>query len=124
MDEKIEKKKQPEIQEAGIDKDVLEKMVKENVLTATKDDIQMNRVMLNCMCEMLSQFQQMNKAFAEFSNILSICGADKLTDFFKKLKVNVDNEVTRQNVQKQIKKSHKKAKKSDNVVEFSPKNVK
>lgn len=110
MEEIKEEKKDIEIKSAGIDEDVLEITVKENVLKATEDDKQMNRVMLNCLCEMLSQFKQMNKAFDEFSNILSICGADKLQDFFKKLKKNVDGEENRQILKKEIEKSHKKRK--------------
>lgn len=124
MEENKIEKEQPKIEEAGIDQDVLEEMLKDNIVRATSDDTQMNRVMLNCLCEMLSQFKQMNKAFEDFSNTLSICGADKLTDFFKKLKTNVENEEVRQNVQKEIKKSHKKAKKSENVVKFPAKSVK
>ena len=124
---KIEKEK-PTVEQAGIDQDVLDEMVKDNILKATTDDTQMNRAMLNCLCEMLSQFKQMNKAFEDFSNMISICGADKLVDFFSKLKTNVNNEVARQNVEKEIKKSHKKSQKGkskdDKIVKFPSNDVK
>lgn len=122
--EEVKEIKKPEITPAEIDQDVLETMAQENILKAVESDKEMNRVLLNCMCEMLSQFKQMQRSFDDFMNFVSICSADKVNAFFGELKQNVDKETTRQKVKKQIEKSHKKSEKADKVVKFTPKTVK
>lgn len=129
--ENKEIKNEIKVTPAEIDPEVLEVMAKECAMTATKDDKQMNRVLLNCMCEMLSQFQQMNRAFDNFMQVLTICGAEKIEDYFTKLKTNVNNEIARQNVKKKIAQSHKKSQKGkktaindDKIVKFPSNDVK
>ena len=103
---------QPKVTEAKIDKDVLDIMKNEDVLSALKDDVQVKRVILNCFCEFLSEIKDLRKEFDEFSQMISVCSADKLADFFKELHSNVAAEEKRLNVQDKIKKGHQKSKKS------------
>lgn len=122
---KEEKKKDVEIKSAGIDSDVLDIMKEEDVLKAISDEVQIRRVMLNFFCEMLSQVKELKKEFEDFYQTISICSTDKVIDFFKKLKSNVEEEKTRIAVKEKIKKSHLKSKKSNNtVVKFPKDNIK
>lgn len=122
---KEEKKKDVEIKSAGIDSDVLDIMKEKDVLKAISDEVQIRRVMLNFFCEMLSQVKELKKEFEDFYQTISICSTDKVIDFFKKLKSNVEEEKTRIAVKEKIKKSHLKSKKSNNtVVKFPKDNIK
>ena len=108
----MEDKKKIEITDAGIDSDVLQELAKGNVLEAVKDDKQIKRAILNCMCEFLSEIKHLSQAADDFLNILTICSSDKLTDFFSKLQDNVKKEQTVLAVQEKVKQSHQKSKKT------------
>lgn len=124
MDKEIKNK---EIKTSGgkIDKEVLDVMKQDDILSAISDPKQANRLILNCFCEFLSEIKGLRQDFDEFMQMISVCSSDKLTEFFKELQKNVAQEEVRQNVQKKIKKSHlkpqicKKIAKSDDKV---PKN--
>lgn len=113
-----------ETNEGKIDKDVLDIMKDEDVLKALEDEVQIKRVILNCFCEFLSEIKDLRKEFDEFSQMISVCSADKLADFFKELHKNVAEEEKRQNVQEKIKKGHQKSKKSAKNDKKSTKGVK
>ena len=100
--------KNVETTKSTIDKDVLDIMAQEDVLKAVSDDKQVKRLILNCFCEFLSEIKDLRKEFDEFMQMISVCSANKLADFFKELQKNVKNEVTAQNVQAKIEKGHKK----------------
>jgi hypothetical protein len=104
--------KKPQVTEAKIDKDVLDIMKNEDVLKALGDDKQIKRVILNCFCELLSEIKGLRADFDEFSQMISVCSADKLADFFKELHSNVAQEEKRIELQEKIAESHKKSKKS------------
>lgn len=110
--ENKENTQKPQVTEAKIDKDVLDIMKNEDVLTALKDDVLIKRVILNCFCEFLSEIKSLRKEFDEFSQMISVCSADKLADFFKELHSNVAQEEKRIAVREKIAQSHKKPKKS------------
>lgn len=116
--------KKVEITEGKIDKDVLDVLKSEDILSAISDDRQVKRLILNCFCEFLSEIKDLRKEFDEFSQMISVCSADKLADFFKELQKNVGEEEKRQNVQKKISQSHKKSKKSTQNGKNSSKSVK
>lgn len=121
MDKEI---KNEEIKTTGgkIDKEVLDVMKQDDILSAISDPKQANRLILNCFCEFLSEIKGLRQDFDEFMQMISVCSSDKLTEFFKELQKNVAQEEIRQNVQKKIKKSHlkpqicKKTAKSDDKV--------
>ena len=116
--------KKVEITEGKIDKDVLDVLKNEDILSAISDDRQVKRLILNCFCEFLSEIKDLRKEFDEFSQMISVCSADKLADFFKELQKNVGEEEKRQNVEKKISQSHKKSKKSTKNGKNSSKSVK
>lgn len=99
MENNVEKN---EIKVTGgkIDKDVLDVMKQEDILTAIGDPKQANRLILNCFCEFLSEIKGLRQDFDEFMQLISVCSSDKLAAFFKELQKNVVEEETRQTVKK------------------------
>ena len=121
--ENEKKTQKPEVTEAKIDKDVLDIMKNEDVLKGLKDDVQVKRVILNCFCELLSEIKGLRTDFDEFSQMISVCSADKLADFFKELHSNVAQEEKRIELSRKMAKSHLKPKKSTKSVKKSSKSV-
>ena len=117
-----------ETTDAKIDKDDLDVMKNEDILTAIGDDKQVKRLILNCFCEFLSEIKGLRKDFDEFSQMISVCSADKLADFFKELHSNVAKEEKRLELRDKIAQSHKKSskkpKKSSQNDKNAPKSVK
>lgn len=117
-----------ETTDAKIDKDVLDVMKNEDILTAIGDDKQVKRLILNCFCEFLSEIKGLRKDFDEFSQMISVCSADKLADFFKELHSNVAKEEKRLELRDKMAQSHKKSskkpKKSSQNDKNAPKSVK
>jgi hypothetical protein len=101
-----------ETNDAKIDKDVLDVMKNEDILSAISDDKQIKRLILNCFCEFLSEIKGLRRDFDEFSQMISVLSADKLADFFKELQGNVSKEEKRLELQEKISQSHKKPKKT------------
>lgn len=110
--------------EAKIDKDVLDIMKDEDVLKAVSDDKQIKRLILNCFCEFLSEIKGLRRDFDEFAQMISVCSADKLADFFKELHSNVSQETKRMELKEKMAKSHQKSKKSAKNGKKSAKSVK
>lgn len=104
-----------EVKTATIDKDVLDIMKQEDVLSALKNEKDMKRLELNFACEMLSTIKELNNAINDLMNVLTVCSADKLTEFFKEVKKNVAGEEKRIDLQNKIKKSHLKPKTSKKI---------
>lgn len=109
----MENNEKIKVESAGIDKDVLDIMTQEDVLKAISDETQMKRFELNFFCEFLSEIKGLRKDFDEFSQMISVCSAEKLADFFKELQGNVAQEQKRIELQEKISQSHKKSKKSN-----------
>lgn len=107
----MENNEKIKVESAGIDKDVLDIMTQEDVLKAISDETQMKRFELNFFCEFLSEIKGLRKDFDEFSQMISVCSAEKLADFFKELQGNVAQEQKRMELQEKISQSHKKSKK-------------
>jgi hypothetical protein len=109
--ENKEKETKVQVTEAKIDKDVLDIMKNEDILATMEDDKQVKRLILNCFCEFLSEIKGLRRDFDEFSQMISVCSADKLADFFKELHGNVAQETKRMELRDKIAKSHQKSKK-------------
>lgn len=109
----MENNEKIKVESAGIDKDVLDIMTQEDVLKAISDETQMKRFELNFFCEFLSEIKGLRKDFDEFSQMISVCSAEKLADFFKELQGNVAQEQKRMELQEKMSQSHKKSKKVD-----------
>lgn len=107
--ENIEKKSEIQTTGGKIDRDVLDVMKQDDILTAISDPKQANRLILNCFCEFLSEIKGLRADFDEFMQMISVCSSDKLTAFFKELQKNVADEEVRQDVQRKISQSHKKS---------------
>lgn len=107
----MENNEKIKVESAGIDKDVLDIMTQEDVLKAISDETQMKRFELNFFCEFLSEIKGLRKDFDEFSQMISVCSAEKLADFFKELQGNVAQEQKRMELQEKMSQSHKKSKK-------------
>ena len=126
--ENKEKETKVQVTEAKIDKDVLDIMKNEDILASMKDDTQVKRLILNCFCEFLSEIKGLRRDFDEFSQMISVCSADKLADFFKELHGNIAQEEKRIELREKIAKSHqkstKKSKKSTQNGKNSSKSVK
>ena len=112
-----------ETTDAKIDKDVLDVMKNEDILTALGDDKQVKRLILNCFCEFLSEVKGLRKDFDEFSQMISVCSADKLADFFKELHSNVAKEEKRLELRDKIAQSHKKSSKKSKKLSQNDKNA-
>lgn len=126
--ENKEKETKVQVTEAKIDKDVLDIMKNEDILASMEDDTQVKRLILNCFCEFLSEIKGLRRDFDEFSQMISVCSADKLADFFKELHGNIAQEEKRLEIREKIAKSHqkstKKSKKSTQNGKNSSKSVK
>ena len=121
---KKENVKKVETTDAKIDKDVLDIMKNDEILSSMSDDKQIKRLILNCFCEFLSEIKGLRRDFDEFSQMISVCSADKLADFFKELHGNVAQEEKRQELHKKMSQSHQKSKKSPQNSKKSSKSVK
>ena len=71
--------------EGKIDKEVLDILSQDDINAALSDDKQLKRVVMNCFCEFLSEIKALRVQFEEFSQIISVCSADKLSSFFKEI---------------------------------------
>lgn len=122
--EKEENIKKVETTDAKIDKDVLDVMKNDEILSSLSDDTQVKRLILNCFCEFLSEIKGLRRDFDEFAQMISVCSADKLADFFKELHGNVAQEEKRIELREKMAKSHQKSKKSSKNGKKSAKSVK
>lgn len=109
-----EKKEEIKVTGGKIDREVLDVMSQEDILTAISDEKQANRLILNCFCEFLSEIKGLRQDFDEFMQMVSVCSSDKLCAFFKELQGNVADETKRLELQEKIKRSHKKSTKKAN----------
>lgn len=108
----MEEKNEVKVTPAKIDKEVLDIMKQEDILEAIKDEKQLSRLKLNLFCEFLSEVRELRKEFDDFMQMISVCSADKVANFFKELGKNVAEEEKRLELQEKIKKSHKKSSKT------------
>ena len=122
--ENNEKVTKVETTDAKIDKDVLDIMKSDEILSSMSDDKQVKRLILNCFCEFLSEIKGLRRDFDEFAQMISVCSADKLADFFKELHGNVAQEEKRIELKEKMAKSHQKSKKSTQNSKKSSKSVK
>lgn len=122
--ENKEKVTKVETTDAKIDKDVLDIMKNDEILSSMSDDKQVKRLILNCFCEFLSEIKGLRRDFDEFSQMISVCSADKLADFFKELHGNISQEEKRIELKEKMAKSHQKSKKSTQNSKKSSKSVK
>lgn len=119
----MENKEKIEVTKASIDKEVLDIMTQEDVLEAISDEKQLNRLKLNFFCEFLSEIKELRKEFDDFMQMISVCSADKMANFFKELQNNVAQEEKRIELQEKIKQSHKKSTKNTKKVSKNTESV-
>lgn len=103
--------KEVKITEAKIDKEVLDIMKSENVMTALDDDKKARRFILNLFAEFLSEQKKENDLLQEFSRTLTMLSKEKLAEFYSGVKEGFAEEKKRAEVKKIIEKGHKKPKK-------------
>jgi hypothetical protein len=120
----MENEKKVDIKLNEIDVDVIQEIVKENVLEAISEQKELNRVILNCFAECLSEIKHLSQAADDFVNILTICSNEKIADFFSEIKKNMGKEEKRAKTMEIIEKSHQKSKKSTKNANLSAKDVK
>lgn len=113
----MEETKKVDIQDAGIDKEVLEEIAKENILDSLTDDKQIKRVEINFYCELLAQLNHLDDSMNNLVNIFTICSNKQITEFFFGVKKKMKEEQMARNVEKIVEKSHKRSKKSKKSVE-------
>lgn len=123
-EEKIEEKAKVDIKLNEIDADVIQEIVKKNVLDSICEQKDINRVILNCLAECLSEIKHLSQAADDFVNILTICSNKKIADFFSEIKKNMGKEEKRAKTMEIIEKSHQKSKKITKNANLSTKDVK
>lgn len=109
--------KEIQVQTGSIDKDVLDIMKDKDFLTALGSEIETKRVILNCFCEFLSEIKGLRNDINELTDLITVCSAEKVGDYFKELQKNVKNEQKRLELEEKIHQSHKKSKKSTKKLE-------
>lgn len=119
----MENNEKIEVKHASIDREVLDIMKQEDILEAIKDEKQLNRLKLNFFCEFLSEIRELRKEFDDFMQMISVCSADKVANFFKELQTNVAQEEKRLELHEKIKQSHKKSTKKTKKVSKSAESV-
>lgn len=99
-----------EVKRAGIDADVLEEMKRTDsqIIAVLTDDTMCKRLIVRGLCELLSEFKQLHKDIDNLYEVMSVCGADKMTAFFREVSTNLQAEETRAKVRAKIAQSHKK----------------
>ena len=108
--------KKVEVVDAGIDKDVLEELAKENILNSLADEKQIKRVELNFYCEMLAEVKNLAGFVNDMVNIFTICSNNQIIEFFSGINTNLKKEKVKKNVENIVEKSHKKPQKSKKSV--------
>ena len=106
MDNKEKKVAENEFEDAGIDKEMLDIIAKDNILSSIKDQTQLNRVEVNFQAETLRELKELSKALDKIDNLLNVVSADKLEAFFKETTENFKKE--QEKVNKSKKNSPKK----------------
>jgi len=102
------------VEQAKIDNDVNETMLKEQIDLGVADETQIRRVELNFFAELLSQFREFNKNMENLYQTLNMVGADKLTQYFKEFSDNFKKEEQSVKLQNKLRQSHKSAKSKTN----------
>ena len=98
-----------EVTGGKIDKEVLDVMSQDDVLTAIQDEKQKNRLIMNFFCELLSEIKGLRQDYDEFMQCVSVCSSDKIGAFFKELQKNVHDEEQRVEFHKKMSQSHRKS---------------
>lgn len=104
-----EKKEEVKISGGEVDKEVMQEVVKKNVLSALDDEKSIKRIIFNAFAELLSEMKGLNKNVEDFNSLITIIGADKIKDYFGTLKDNIKKESDFQKMEEKIEQSHKKS---------------
>lgn len=105
-----EQEKKVDINEASIDKEVLDILSNEEMFETLLDDKLVKRFILNCFCEMLSEMGKLKKEICGLSNVITVCSADKINKYLKEVDTGIKEEEARQAVAEKIAEGHKKKK--------------
>ena len=106
-EKKVEK---VDIQNAGIDKDVLEAITKDLIEKTVNDQTLLNRAIVNCLAETISELKNVSRSLNNFYQVISICSQEKILEYFGELDKNVKAEEKRLIAQQKIHQDHKKKK--------------
>lgn len=101
--------KDVKITEAPIDRKVLNIMKNDEIMSVLEDDRLMKRFELNSYCEVLSTINDLVPVVKKLSDIIRVCGASKLKEFFETVNANYKKEEIRANVKQKIEQGHKKS---------------
>lgn len=108
---KEENVKEIDVKEAGIDVETLDIMKQEDIMKAIESEDSLRRFELNCYCEFLGELKKLKEQVQSLSDIITVCGAEKISAFFGKLKDNMEEEEKIINFKEKLNESHKKKKK-------------
>ena len=89
---------------------MLDILKNEDLLATLSDDKLVKRFILNCFCEMLSEFNKLENEIKGLSNVLTMCSADKISRYLKEVESGIESETARQEVAQKVAEGHKKKK--------------
>ena len=105
-----EQPKEVDIRDLGIDKEVLEKILGEDVLKTIDDPKLLNRAILNYFAENFALLNKIAESLEKLQRLFTILGQEKLLDYFGTLKNNFVKEEKRQITMTKVHKDHQKSK--------------
>lgn len=98
------------VSKSSIDKEVLDIMKQDDVMKVIGDEKLMKRATLDFFCEMLSTVKELNSEMNNLFQIISICSAKKVSEFFTQVDDNFKEEKKRVAAKSKAEKSHEKKK--------------
>lgn len=104
--------KNVKIIDSGIDKETLDILNNENVVASLDSPVKMARFVFNYQCEMLGVVSGLANTVKKLYDTVNICGAEKIRDYFEKVRENYEKETKRAIVRQKIEQGHKKPKKT------------
>lgn len=104
--------KDVKIKQASIDRKVLNIMKNDEIMAVLNDDKLMKRFELNSYCEVLSTLGDIVVVVKRLADMVRVCGASKLKEFFETVNANYKKEETRAYVANKVEQGHKKSKKN------------
>lgn len=99
------------VEQGSIDPKVLNIMKNEEIMAVLDDDRMLKRFELNSYCEVLSTLGDLVIAVKKLSDMVRVCGAPKLKEYFEAVQANYKKEETRAFVANKTAQGHKKSSK-------------
>lgn len=83
------------IEEAKIDVEAIESIVKKSIDKIAKDDVLYNRAILNAGAEFLAEMISLKKSIEDLLDIATVLSNERIQDFYVALNENVAKEVNK-----------------------------